>query len=298
MRGPRGSMPVAYENRCPTERTWPARFRVLVCAMSNSANVSDTEAYSTPSPFPVRITPLTGLPEVAPDDDLARLLVEAAKRQRLVLRQGDVFVVAQKVVSKAEGRIVRLDSIEPSERAERWAAEYHKDPRVIELVLREASSIVRMERGVVIAKTRHGFVCANAGVDISNAPQGTALLLPENPDRSARTLQEQLARTFGVHVSVIISDTFGRPWREGLVNVALGVAGMTPLLDYRGQYDPHGKMLQATVIALADELAAAGGLVMGKLDCVPAAVVQGVMMPEGWGSGRDLIRPAGRDLFR
>jgi coenzyme F420-0:L-glutamate ligase/coenzyme F420-1:gamma-L-glutamate ligase len=246
----------------------------------------------------VQIIPLMGLPEVAPGDDLARLLVEAAKRQSLVLRQGDVFVVAQKIVSKAEGRIVRLDSIEPSEPAERWAVEYHKDARVIELVLREAAGVVRMERGVIIAKTRHGFVCANAGVDISNAPAETALLLPENPDRSARMLQEQLARAFGVHVAVIISDTFGRPWREGLVNVALGVAGMAPLLDYRGQRDPHGKMLQATVIALADELAAASGLVMGKLDRVPAAVLQGMTISEGSGSGRDLIRPAERDLFR
>ena len=138
-----------------------------------------------------------GLPEVAPGDDLARLLIEAAQRQRLVLEQGDVFVVAQKVVSKAERRIVRLDSIKPSERAEQWAAEYQKDPRAIEVVLREASSIVRMERGVIIAKTRHGFVCANAGVDVSNVPGGTALLLPEDPDCSARTLQEQLARAFG-----------------------------------------------------------------------------------------------------
>jgi len=206
--------------------------------------------------------------------------------------------VAQKVVSKAEGRIVRLDSIKPSEQAEQWAAEYQKDPRLIEVVLRETSSIVRMERGVIIVKTRHGFVCANAGVDLSNVPSGTASLLPENPDRSARMLQEQLSRAFGVHVAVIISDTFGRPWREGLVNIALGVAGMTPLIDYRGQNDVHGKTLQATVIALADELAAASGLVMGKLSCVPAAVIQGVMMSEGTGSGADLIRPAERDLFR
>lgn len=260
--------------------------------------MSDTETLNKPSPRPAQIIPLTGLPEVVLGDDLARLVVEAAQRQRLVIKQGDVFVVAQKVVSKAEGRIVRLDSIKPSEQAEQWAAEYQKDPRAIEVVLREASSIVRMERGVIIAKTRHGFVCANAGVDISNAPAETALLLPENPDRSARMLQEQLARAFGVHVGVIISDTFGRPWREGLVNVALGVAGMAPLVDYRGQRDPHGKMLQATVIALADELAAASGLVMGKLDRVPAAVLHGVTISEGSGSGRDLIRPAEKDLFR
>lgn len=260
--------------------------------------MSDTKTLNKTSPPPVQIIPLMGLPEVVLGDDLARLLVEAAQRQRLVIKQGDVFVVAQKVVSKAEGRIVRLDSVKPSEQAEQWAAEYQKDPRVIEVVLREASSIVRMEHGVIIAKTRHGFVCANAGVDVSNVPGGTALLLPEDPDRSARTLQEQLARAFGVHVAVIISDTFGRPWREGLVNVALGVAGMMPLVDYRGQRDAHGKMLQATVIALADELAAASGLVMGKLNRVPAAVLQGLAISQGGGSGRDFIRPAERDLFR
>jgi coenzyme F420-0:L-glutamate ligase/coenzyme F420-1:gamma-L-glutamate ligase len=260
--------------------------------------MSDTETLSKSSPQPVQIIPLTGLPEVVPGDDLTRLLVEAAQRQELVIKQGDVFVVAQKIVSKAEGRIVHLDSIKPSEQAEQWAAEYQKDPRVIEVVLRETSSIVRMERGVIISRTRHGFVCANAGVDVSNVPGGTVSLLPENPDRSARALQEQLERAFGVHVTVIISDTFGRPWREGLVNVALGVAGMTPLVDYRGQYDAHGKMLRATVIALADELAAASGLVMGKLSCVPAAVFQGVMIAEGTGSGGDLIRLAERDLFR
>jgi coenzyme F420-0:L-glutamate ligase / coenzyme F420-1:gamma-L-glutamate ligase len=258
----------------------------------------DTETLKNPSPSLVQIIPVAGLPEVVCGDDLARLLVEAAQRQRLVIKQGDVLVVAQKVVSKAEGRIVRLESVKPSEQAEQWAAKYQKDPRVIEIVLREASSIVRMERGVIIAKTRHGFVCANAGVDVSNVPSGTALLLPEDPDRSARTLQEQLARAFGVHVAVIISDTFGRPWREGLVNVALGVAGMAPLVDYRGRRDTHGKTLQATVIALADELAAAGGLVMGKLNRVPAAVLQGLATSLGSGSGRELIRPAERDLFR
>jgi coenzyme F420-0:L-glutamate ligase / coenzyme F420-1:gamma-L-glutamate ligase len=242
--------------------------------------------------------PLTGLPEVAPGDDLAGLLAEAVRRQRLVLEPGNIFVVAQKVVSKAEGRILRLDSIKPSERAERWAALHQKDPRVIEIVLREASSIVRMERGVLIVRTHHGFVCANAGVDVSNVPAGTASLLPENPDRSAKALQEQLKRAFGVHLAVIISDTFGRAWREGLVNVALGVAGMAPLVDYRGQYDIHGKRLQATVIALADELAAASGLVMGKLNQIPAAVLQGMPLPEGTGRGGDLIRPAEKDLFR
>jgi coenzyme F420-0:L-glutamate ligase/coenzyme F420-1:gamma-L-glutamate ligase len=220
------------------------------------------------------------------------------KKQDLRVAEGDLFVVAQKVVSKAEGKIIRLDSIQPSKRAEEWAAEYQKDARVIELVLSEASRIVRMERGVIVAETRHGFVCANAGVDASNAPAGTAILLPDDADRSARALQTCLKKDFGVHVAVIVADSFGRPWREGLVNVALGVAGIAPLVDYRGKRDAGGRTLQATVIARADELAAAAELVMGKIERVPVAIVRGVASREEPGSGRDLIRPAATDLFR
>ena len=246
----------------------------------------------------IQIIPLAGLPEIAPGDDLSRLIAEAVKKQDLRVAEGDLFVVAQKIVSKAEGRIIRLDSIQPSKRAEQWAAEYQKDARVIELVLSEASRIVRMERGVIVAETQHGFVCANAGVDVSNAPEGTAILLPDDADRSARALQTRLEENFGVHVAVIISDSFGRPWREGLVNVALGVAGIAPLVDYRGKRDAGGRTLQATVIARADELAAAAELVMGKIDRVPVAIVRGVASREESGSGRDLIRPAATDIFR
>lgn len=246
----------------------------------------------------IRVLPLEGLPEIRPGDNLSRIIREAAMAQHLRVAAGDVFVVAQKIVSKAEGRMVRLDSVEPSERAARWAAEYDKDPRLIELVLREASRIVRMDRGVIIAETRHGFICANAGVDNSNTPEGTASLLPEDPDRSARALQSALAKLFRVHVGVIISDTFGRPWREGLVNVALGVAGIAPLIDYRGRRDAGGKILQATIIAIADELASAAELVMGKADGVPVALIQSLAGAKRTGSGRDLIRPAERDLFR
>jgi coenzyme F420-0:L-glutamate ligase/coenzyme F420-1:gamma-L-glutamate ligase len=246
----------------------------------------------------IQIIALAGLPEVSPGDDLSRLIVSAAERQRLGIEDGDLFVVAHKIVSKAEGRIVRLDAIRPSARAEHWAATYQKDPRVIELVLSEASRIVRMERGVIVAETRHGFVCANAGVDVSNAPEGTAILLPDDPDRSAHTLQTRLENDFGVRVAVIVSDSFGRPWREGLVNVALGVAGTAPLVDYRGTRDAGGKTLQATVIARADELAGAAELVMGKSDRVPVAVVRGAASAEEPGRGRDLIRPAATDLFR
>jgi coenzyme F420-0:L-glutamate ligase/coenzyme F420-1:gamma-L-glutamate ligase len=179
----------------------------------------------------------------------------------------------------------------------KWAQEWGKDSRVIELVLREAKRIIRMERGVIIAETSHGFVCANTGIDLSNAADGTAILLPEDPDASARALQTRLGENLGVDIGVIISDTFGRPWREGLVNVALGVAGVAALIDYRGERDANGKLLQATIIALADELASAAELVMGKADRVPVAIIRGVARASN-GSGRDLIRPEEKDLFR
>jgi coenzyme F420-0:L-glutamate ligase / coenzyme F420-1:gamma-L-glutamate ligase len=257
-----------------------------------------TQKRQEPSRSGIRILPLRGLPEILFGDDLAGFIAHASRGQRLRVSAGDVFVVAQKIVSKAEGRIVRLDSIEPSERATMWAAQYGKDARAIELVLREAARIVKMERGVIVAETRHGFVCANAGVDTSNTPKGTATLLPEDPDRSARQLQAGLSKLFSVPVGVIISDTFGRPWREGLVNVALGVAGIAPLIDYRGRRDAGGKVMQATIIALADELASAAELVMGKSDGVPVAVIQGIAGVKRSGKGRDLIRPAEKDLFR
>jgi coenzyme F420-0:L-glutamate ligase/coenzyme F420-1:gamma-L-glutamate ligase len=247
---------------------------------------------------PIQIFPLAGLPEVAARDDVAALIVQAVKAGSLAIAAGDVFVVAQKIISKAENRSVALDTIQPSERAASWAAEYKKDPRLIELVLREAKRIVRMERGVIVAETRHGFVCANAGVDTSNVAEGVALLLPEDPDRSARALRERLAAAFSVTLGVIISDTFGRPWREGLVNVAIGVAGISPLLDYRGQRDTSGKLMSATIIAIADELASAAELAMGKTSRTPVAIVRGVRASADDGSGRDLLRAPGLDIFR
>jgi coenzyme F420-0:L-glutamate ligase / coenzyme F420-1:gamma-L-glutamate ligase len=271
----------------------------MTCAAAILARRFPRRGVRRTVPHPsVQIIPLAGLPEIAPGDNLSRLIADAVRKSAQSIAAGDIFVVAQKIVSKAEGQIVRLDSIQPSKRAEAWAAEYQKDARVIELVLREASRIVRMEKGVIVAETRHGFVCANAGVDVSNAPEGTAIVLPDDADRSARALQTGLEKAFGVHVAVIIADTFGRPWREGLVNVALGVAGMAPLVDYRGKRDASGRMLQATVIARADELASAAELVMGKADGVPVAVVRGAAAGEEAGSGRDLIRPAATDIFR
>jgi coenzyme F420-0:L-glutamate ligase/coenzyme F420-1:gamma-L-glutamate ligase len=249
-------------------------------------------------PSAIQIFPLPGLPEIHPGDDIAPLIAASAQGQGFLVAPGDVFVIAQKIVSKAEGRIVRLDSITPSQRAALWASAWYKDARVIELVLREAKRIVKMERGVIIAETWHGYVCANAGVDLSNAEEGTAILLPNDPDASARLLRAELSKAFDMDIGVIISDTFGRPWREGLVNVALGVAGVAPLIDYRGQCDAHGKPLQATIIATADELASTAELVMGKSARVPVAIIRGAKAGAGSGSGRDLIRPAEKDLFR
>jgi coenzyme F420-0:L-glutamate ligase/coenzyme F420-1:gamma-L-glutamate ligase len=247
---------------------------------------------------PIEIVPLSGLPEVSMGEDIARLIINVVKHQDIHIAPSDIFVVAQKIISKAEGRVMGLDTVQPSHSALSWAAEWGKDARLVELVLREAKRIVRMEKGIIIAETSHGFICANAGVDVSNAPEGSAILLPLDPDASARAIQMRLSGAFGVHVGVIVSDTFGRAWREGLVNVALGVAGLAPLLDYRGMRDANGKILQATMIAVADELASAAELVMGKSYGIPVAIVRGVASQSPDGSGRDLIRPAEKDLFR
>jgi coenzyme F420-0:L-glutamate ligase/coenzyme F420-1:gamma-L-glutamate ligase len=209
-------------------------------------------------------------------------------------------VVTQKIVSKAEGRLVPLADIVASSFAVEWAAAHRCDPRLVELVLRESRRIVRMERGVIIAETRHGFVCANAGVDLSNVAGGeTAALLPEDPDRSARRIRDALSARIGAPVAVIVSDSFGRPWREGLVNVAIGVAGLAPLSSYIDAKDPGGFQLKATLQALADEIAAASGLVSRKLNRVPAVIVRGASYEVGEETGAgSLIRPADRDLFR
>jgi coenzyme F420-0:L-glutamate ligase/coenzyme F420-1:gamma-L-glutamate ligase len=248
--------------------------------------------------MPVEIIPLPGLPEIRPGDDIAHVVTHAVRMHDMRVAENDIFVVAQKIVSKAEGNIVRLAEITPSEPARLWAEQWGKDAQLVELVLRESKRIVRMERGIIIAETPHGFVCANAGVDVSNADEGTAILLPKDPDASARALQTRLSEAIGCHVGVIVSDTFGRAWREGLVNIALGVAGLAPLIDYRGEQDAKGKPLQATVIAVADEIAAAAELVMGKSDRVPVAIIRGAKIAARSGSGAELIRPVEKDLFR
>ena len=207
-----------------------------------------------------------------------------------------MVVVAHKVVSKAEGRVVRLADVEPSQRAQALAA--GEDPRQLEVILGEAARIVRARPPLVIAETRHGFVCASAGVDSSNAPEaGTLVLLPLDPDASAARLRDGLRSETGADAAVIVSDSFGRAWRQGTTNVAIGVAGLSPLVDLRGEQDPSGYELQATVIAIADEVAAAADLVMGKTARIPAALVRGLDI-RGRGTGLDLLMPAERDLFR
>jgi coenzyme F420-0:L-glutamate ligase/coenzyme F420-1:gamma-L-glutamate ligase len=239
----------------------------------------------------LRVIPVEGMPEVREGEDLAALIAE-----RATLEEGDVVVVAQKVVSKAEGRVVRLDELEPSQRALELAGE--RDPRHVEAVLREAVRIVRERDGLIIAETRHGFVCASAGVDASNTPaSGTLVLLPLDPDASAAGLRDGLRTLTGRNVAVLVTDSFGRPWRQGTTDVAIGAAGLTVLLDLRGRRDSTGYELQATTIAVADEIAGAAELVLGKTDRIPAAIVRGLDLA-GHGRARDLVMPPERDLFR
>jgi coenzyme F420-0:L-glutamate ligase / coenzyme F420-1:gamma-L-glutamate ligase len=241
------------------------------------------------------IVGLGGIPEVRPGDDVGALIAAATERAG-GLEGGDVVVVAQKVVSKAEGRVVPLGEVEPSARARELAGD--DDPRRLEVILRETTRIVRTRPPLVIAETRHGYVCASAGVDSSNAPAaGTVVLLPADPDASARRLRARLEELSGVAVGVVITDSFGRAWRQGTTDVAIGVAGVRPLLDLRGERDPVGYELHATQIAVADEIAGAAELVMGKTAQVPAAIVRGLEVA-GEGSARELVMPADRDLFR
>jgi coenzyme F420-0:L-glutamate ligase / coenzyme F420-1:gamma-L-glutamate ligase len=243
----------------------------------------------------VRVIPLRGIPEVRDGDDVGGLLAAAAERMGGLVG-GDVLVVAQKVVSKAEGRIVRLDEVEASERARKLAAD--GDPRRLEVILRESARVVRSRPPLVIAETRHGFVCASAGVDSSNTPEsGTVVLLPVDPDASAQRLRTRLEELTGVAVGVLVTDSFGRAWRQGTTDVAIGIAGVRPILDLSGERDPTGYELHATQIALADEIAGAAELVMGKTARVPAAIVRGLDVV-GEGSAQDLVMPPDRDLFR
>ncbi|HTR36444.1 MAG TPA: coenzyme F420-0:L-glutamate ligase [Bryobacteraceae bacterium] len=242
----------------------------------------------------LEITPLATMPEVLAGDDLSALILDAAAKESQSIDASVVLAVAQKIVSKAEGAIVDLRAMQPSAMARSWASKWNKDARLIELILAQSRRIVKMDRGVLITETHHGLVCANAGVDQSNVEgDDFASVLPADPDASARQLRDR----FGAG-AVIITDTFGRPWREGLVDVAIGVAGLDALDDYRGRTDRHGRKLAATILAVADQLAAAAGLVMRKAEGCPVAVIHGFEWQPAEGSARSLIRPPEQDLFR
>jgi len=246
----------------------------------------------------IELIPVAGLPEIRAGDDLPGLIFDAARMGRISFADKDIVVVAQKVVSKAEGRLARLSAIEPSARASQLAVKEGRDPRLAELILRESRRIVR-EHPVLIVETHHGFVCANAGVDHSNVPgEDVVTLLPKDPDRSARLIAATLRKLSKRRVAVVISDTFGRPWRLGLTNVAVGAAGVPVLLDLRGTRDREGKPLQATILAVADELAAAAGLVMGKREGIPAVIIRGYKYRPAQEAATRIIRPAHEDLFR
>jgi coenzyme F420-0:L-glutamate ligase/coenzyme F420-1:gamma-L-glutamate ligase len=250
-------------------------------------------------PQPLQVFPIPLADEILAGDSIAARLLRSLHDHKLSLRRGDILVVKHKIVSKAEGLLIDLATIRPSGAARVWARRYHLDAPVIELALAQSRRTIRRRRGVLITETRHGFVCANSGIDVSNVTGGRhALLLPEDPDRSAARLRRELKKRLNLAIPVIISDSFGRPWREGLTEVAIGVAGMKPLHDFRGRRDSHGYTLRASIEAVADELACAAGLVSGKLSRTPACVIRGFVYRPGPGSARQLIRPAKSDLFR
>lgn len=247
----------------------------------------------------VRLIPIVLADEIAPGTTIADKLLESLRRRHQRLQPGDILVVKHKIVSKSEGRLVDLGTIAPSTESIAWAAQYNLDARVIELAIRESRSVIRRKNGALITETQHGFLCANSGIDVSNVDGGkTALLLPEDPDRSAANLRRALKKKAGVSVPVIITDSFGRPWREGLTEFAIGIAGMKALRDDRGKRDSHGYRLKASVEAVADELACAAGLVCGKLNRCPACIVRGFSHQPGAGGVGSLLRPAANDLFR
>ncbi|MDG6967730.1 MAG: coenzyme F420-0:L-glutamate ligase [Nitrososphaerota archaeon] len=246
----------------------------------------------------VRVIPVRGIGRVARGDDLVETISRALSRGGVALEDGDIVVVTQKVVSKSEGRLVRLEEVSPTRRARSIAVELKKDPRLVELVLRESKRVVRKGQGVLITETLHGFVCANSGIDMSNVEEGHALLLPVDPDLSARRLRRRLEKATGRRLAVVVTDTFGRPWRTGQTDVAIGCSGIAPTVDLSGRKDPYGHVLRVTQPALVDEVAAASELVMGKLSMVPVSVVRGVSYARSEAGVRSLVLEGRLDLFR
>lgn len=249
--------------------------------------------------FKLSVIPIPIDDEINPGDSILDKLLHSLRENSIDLEPGDILVVKHKIVSKAEGRIVDLATIKPSAHSIAWAKKYKLDARVIELALRESIAVIRRKNGVLITETRHGFICANSGVDVSNVDGGShALLLPADPDRSARRLHREIKKRTALAIPVLITDTFGRPWREGLVDFCIGIAGMKALRDDRGRRDSHGYKLNASIEAVADELACAAGLVCGKLNRTPACIIRGFPYEPAQGRARDLLRPKANDLFR
>ena len=251
----------------------------------------------------VRLIPVPLRDEIRPGDDLAEKLQLALSAERISIEDGDVLVIKHKIVSKSEGQIVPLQTVKPDKAARSWARTCSGDARVIQLALSQSKQVIRKKvianRGVLITETRHGFICANSGVDLSNVDGGDhAVLLPKDPDKSAARIRSGIKKKLGIDAAVVISDSFGRAWREGLTEVAIGVSGIKPLRDYRGTRDAHGYVLQASAEAIADELACAAGLVCGKLNRTPVCIVRGFRFEKGLGKARELIRPKENDLFR
>jgi len=247
----------------------------------------------------LRVIPISLADEISPGYLIADKLLQSLREHNGTIEPGDILVVKHKIVSKSEGRIVDLRTIKPSADSIAWAKKYKLDARVVELASRESRAIIRRKNGVFITETRHNFICANSGVDVSNVDGGShALLLPADPDRSARKLHREIKKRTSLAIPVLITDTFGRPWREGLVDFCIGIAGMKPMRDDRGRRDSHGYKLQASLEAVADELACAAGLVCGKLNRTPACIVRGFRYEAALGRVRDLLRPAASDLFR
>lgn len=249
-------------------------------------------------PKKLEVFPVAGIPEVKDGADVAGLLLSALRKSRMTLHDNDVVVVKQKVVSKAEGRVVRLKDVRPGRRAEKLAAEQGKDPKLVELVLREAARVVRVGHGVIITETKHGFVCANSGVDRSNVEEGHAALLPLDPDASARRIRKKMEEVTGKKIGVIITDTFGRPWRKGQTDVAIGCSGIEPLYSYSGRTDRYGYELRVTEPAVVDEIAGAAELITGKLTGIPAAIVRGASFTGGERGAGSIVIEKEKDLFR
>jgi len=246
----------------------------------------------------IEVIPLPGIPEVSKGDDVAALILDAVSRSSLALNDGDVVVVKQKVVSKAEGRVVRLGTVVPGRRAKSLAKRQGKDPRLVELMLKESVRVVRAGHGVIITETKQGFVCANSGIDQSNVGRGTVALLPADPDRSAHKLRRELENRSGKVLAVVVTDTFGRPWRLGQTDVAIGCSGVLPLIDYAGRRDKFGYELRVTEPSVVDEIAGAAELAIGKLNGIPAAIVRGIEYVRGEEGVKGMLMPPERDLFR